>query len=392
MSPTATPLPTQGWRPVTVSSCPVTLAPDVSERSILDLGPSPGVPRTQARGERLVILGAVYAEDCTPLPGTAINVWQTDADGVYGPGHGTEALQCCYLQGIVRTDANGHYRLNTVRPGHYRGEQPPPPAHLHVEVSHPEAEGLMTEIVFADDPYLPANPGDGYLVVAPEHAAGPDGAFLYQRGVVDFVLARAGASASPQPAADLPVQGQMRTFEIQSGESEAAYHIRETFAIISLETRAVGVTDRLGGTIEIDLSNPHILRSLNVTADLRGLKSDEPNLDEKLADRWLVTNQYPQAIFMATGIPDPPLAYHEGEAASFQLTGEMTIRDVTRPVAFQVTARLSGDTLIGTASGTLKMTDFGIDPPSLLDFVAVEDEVRVVVNFVARQLGDSTGN
>jgi protocatechuate 3,4-dioxygenase beta subunit len=141
----------------------------------------------------LVVLGTVYDQDCTPLAGATLNVWQTDANGVYGPGHGGDELECCYLQGIVRTDENGRYQLNTVRPGHYQGQQPPPPAHIHVELSGPgsggkSSAGLMTEIVFADDPYLAENPGDGYLVVAPQAMAGSDGADPYIQAVADFVL------------------------------------------------------------------------------------------------------------------------------------------------------------------------------------------------------------
>jgi protocatechuate 3,4-dioxygenase beta subunit/polyisoprenoid-binding protein YceI len=391
-APTATLLPTSDWRPVTVSSCPVTLAPDVAEHSILDLQPSPGVPRSQAGGERLVIVGTVFGPDCSPLQGAEINVWQTDPEGVYGPGHGTGELECCYLQGVVQTDANGNYQLNTLRPGHYMGEQPPPPAHLHVEISHTEADGLMTEIVFADDPYLPANPPNGYLVIALEPAAGPDGAYLYQRGVADFVLARPGAPATPAPLTGQSAGRGARTFTIQPGESQAAYHIRETFAVISFVTRAVGVTDRLDGTIEIDLADPQILRSLQVTADLRSLKSDEPNRDNKLADQWLVTSQFPQASFRAAGINNPPPGILEGQAVQFTLNGEMTIREITRPATFQVTARLGGDRLIGTAIGVIKMSDFGIDPPRLLDFVVVEDEVQLVVNFVAQEAGGISGN
>jgi protocatechuate 3,4-dioxygenase beta subunit len=92
------------------------------------------------------------------------------------------------LQGEVRTDENGRYQLDTVRPGHYAGAQPPPPAHIHVEVSHPDAGDLMTEIVFADDPYLPEIPAGGFLVVALEAFAGQDGADSYLHGIADFVL------------------------------------------------------------------------------------------------------------------------------------------------------------------------------------------------------------
>ena len=128
-------------------------------------GPINGVEATTAGGEPLTVVGTVYSGDCRPLAGARLTMWQTDGDGAYGPGHGSENMRCCYLGGTVRTDAGGHFQLVTVRPAHYQGEANPPPAHIHVEVSHPEAEPLRTEIVFADDDHLPANAESLGLIV-----------------------------------------------------------------------------------------------------------------------------------------------------------------------------------------------------------------------------------
>jgi catechol 1,2-dioxygenase len=136
---------------------PAPAARDAPSR--LRLGPSAelrGSARAAAaarRGQRLVVSGTVYAADCTtPLAGATLQVWQTDADGVYGPGHGTSSLVCCYLQGTLRTDARGRYQFTTVKPGHYRGQADAPPAHIHFDVRHPDAGALMTELLFEGDP------------------------------------------------------------------------------------------------------------------------------------------------------------------------------------------------------------------------------------------------
>jgi len=44
----------------------------------------------------------------------------------------------------VRTGADGRYRLDTVLPRGYDGG----PAHIHMEAGHPEAAGLLTELLF----------------------------------------------------------------------------------------------------------------------------------------------------------------------------------------------------------------------------------------------------
>jgi catechol 1,2-dioxygenase len=139
------------------------------------------------RGTPLILSGTVYAADCrTPLPGALIEVWQTDARGVYGPDQESGEPRCCFLQGLVKTDANGRYSIQTIRPGHYRGEGPPPPAHIHFNVHYGETPGLLTEVFFAGDPYLAE--GESHAeVIRLRKDSGPDGERLVGR--FDIVLA-----------------------------------------------------------------------------------------------------------------------------------------------------------------------------------------------------------
>jgi protocatechuate 3,4-dioxygenase beta subunit len=157
------------------------------------LGPGGEVARTAETvakgrgGQWLVVSGTVYAEDCTtPLAGASIEVWQTNAAGEYGPGQGTSDERCCYLAAALRTDQRGRYRFETVKPGHYKGEERPPPAHIHFEVRHPEVAGVLTELLFEGDPWLgPDPPG---AVVRPERVPGSDPPAMAAR--FDIVLRR----------------------------------------------------------------------------------------------------------------------------------------------------------------------------------------------------------
>jgi Dioxygenase len=151
------------------------------------LGPGGDVERTAESvaagrgGEPLVVEGTVYAADCrTPLAGASVAVWQTNAAGEYGPGQGTSGERCCYLAAALRTDERGGYRLETVKPGHYKGEAQPPPAHIHFEVQHPDA----SELLFEGDPRLgPDPPG---VVVRPTPVPGSNPPALLVR--FDIVL------------------------------------------------------------------------------------------------------------------------------------------------------------------------------------------------------------
>jgi protocatechuate 3,4-dioxygenase beta subunit len=107
-------------------------------------------------GTPLVVTGIVRGDDCAPLAGATIHAWQTNGKGRYGPAIGGRD-RCCYLTGTVRTGDDGRYALDTVMPRGY-GAGPP---HIHMEVGHADADGIVTELVFA----APAKTADFDIVL-----------------------------------------------------------------------------------------------------------------------------------------------------------------------------------------------------------------------------------
>jgi protocatechuate 3,4-dioxygenase beta subunit len=103
-------------------------------------------------GERLIVSGrALYGS--TPVGGASIFVFQTDAEGVYAPGLTTpEAELRPRLHGVMRTDSDGRYRYETVRPGSYDGNA----AHVHYIVIAAGYKPRLFDLWFQDDPILAA--------------------------------------------------------------------------------------------------------------------------------------------------------------------------------------------------------------------------------------------
>ena len=166
-------------RPTTPSGCPMPPVVPVDPASVVKPGPSNGLPQTTARGEPMVIVGVVLDPACRPAAGATVNLWHTDSAGLYAPKGSTE--ECCYYQGTVLTDANGQFRLESIRPAQYP-EPGAPPAHVHLELRHTSGK-LNPEIVFTTNP-APVT------TVRPSHTAP---VFLGQRdnafyGEVAFVL------------------------------------------------------------------------------------------------------------------------------------------------------------------------------------------------------------
>jgi len=61
------------------------------------------------------------------------------------------------------------------------------------------------------------------------------------------------------------------------------------------------------------------------------------------------------------------------------------IRDVSRPVAFSVEARLdSADQISGRATAVVNRGDYDLNIPSVQNVANVEEEVALSIEFVAR--------
>jgi len=67
------------------------------------------------------------------------------------------------------------------------------------------------------------------------------------------------------------------------------------------------------------------------------------------------------------------------------LSGGLTIREITQPVTFDVTAKLQGDTITDVLTTRLLMSNFGIEPPSFANTLTVQDEFGIEVAFTVRE-------
>jgi len=158
------------------AGCAVPTYGPVEPGSVVVPGPNNGLPASPARGVPLTIVAVVLDASCAPARDATVHLWHTDAAGRYG----TAAQECCYYDGTVRTDQNGRFLIDTIRPGQYDVSNAPP-AHIHFELRHPSGS-LETEIVFAaTGPPVPLRPADVIPVVLTRAGGG-------WSGEVTFVL------------------------------------------------------------------------------------------------------------------------------------------------------------------------------------------------------------
>lgn len=189
------------------------------------------------------------------------------------------------------------------------------------------------------------------------------------------------------------VSGQ-RTFVIAPAESRASYLVNEEFlggALAKLGIAAgfvdvVGSTQEIEGQLQLNLDDLSAALGENYfTVRVNTFATDRDDRDQWIRRNGPRFNNFPVATFVATAIEGAPAEYIEGEEVSFKLSGDLTIRDITRPTTFDVTARLNGDTLTGVATTRLLMSDFGIDPPNFANTLTVADEFGIEVQITARE-------
>jgi polyisoprenoid-binding protein YceI len=187
------------------------------------------------------------------------------------------------------------------------------------------------------------------------------------------------AQAAPEPG--------LERYVVVPEQSEARYRVAETFLRDNQFNVAVGRTRKVDGEILVNRRNPAASRVGPIVVDLSTMESDSPRRDNAIRERWLESARFPKATFVSTQLRGAPASYRDGQAVELQVVGDLTIREVTRRVTWQGTVRIGGGELRAQAATTIRMTDFGFDPPHILGIVRAENEAKLELDLVARRGG-----
>jgi polyisoprenoid-binding protein YceI len=194
------------------------------------------------------------------------------------------------------------------------------------------------------------------------------------------------ATEQPQATEQNPPAAQDTiVYQIVPGESQVTYEVGETF--FNQNNRfnlAIGKTSEVNGEIQVDPANPPASKLGTFTVDISQFTSDNSRRDNAIRDRFLESSRFPTATFVPTSIEDLPASYTPGEEVAFKVTGDLTVRDVTRPVTFDVVMRGDETVLEGTATTTILLSEFDVGPIEIFGILKTEDEAKLTLNFVAR--------
>lgn len=161
----------------------------------------------------------------------------------------------------------------------------------------------------------------------------------------------------------------------------ARYRVQEQLAALDFPSDAVGSTRAVSGQVVLRSDGTLAPADSQIVVDLRTLRSDESRRDNYIQGRTLDTGSFPSAVFVpreARGLgsrlaPGP---------FDLQLTGELTIRGVTREVTWEVSGEATEEEVRGLASTRITFQDFGLERPRVAVVLSVEETIRLELDFV----------
>lgn len=175
-------------------------------------------------------------------------------------------------------------------------------------------------------------------------------------------------------------------YRVVAERSEARYLVREQLAGLSFPNDAVGTTSAIEGNLALDVRGRVLPGDSRFTVDLRTLQSDQGRRDNYLRRNTLETDRYPHAVFVPTEVRGLPVPLPQTGTVSFDLVGDLTIRDASRRVTWVATATIHGQDLSVKARTAFRFAEFGLRIPRVASVLSIEDNIRLEIDLLLRRI------
>ncbi|MDR3573646.1 MAG: YceI family protein [Anaerolineaceae bacterium] len=176
-------------------------------------------------------------------------------------------------------------------------------------------------------------------------------------------------------------------YSMDVSKSSASFKVREQLAKFSFPTDAIGKTSDISGSMALNPDGTINTSVSKIVVNVGTLVSDSSMRDGYVRRAILQTDQYPTATFVPTKIIGVNPLTASGQV-SFQVTGNLTIKDVTKPVTWNVTGSVQNGQATGVATTTFKFEDFNLPQPQVPVVLSVVDSITLEVDLTCqRQAG-----
>jgi polyisoprenoid-binding protein YceI len=188
---------------------------------------------------------------------------------------------------------------------------------------------------------------------------------------VSDVAAKVGIALFALLVLGTPAEADLRRWTPVAGQSEVGF--RASFPLGDF----AGRTQEISGEVRADPSDLRQGISGEVQIRPSGLRTGDDARDRDMY-KTLAIDRFPEIRFTVIQVEASFPSMTDRADVLLTVSGVMSIRGVKRPMAFPARVRLRDDKLWVRGEGELKMSEFGIRPPSRL-FLDVKD--AVVVSF-----------
>lgn len=189
----------------------------------------------------------------------------------------------------------------------------------------------------------------------------------------------------------LPVAARAQTYQVDGAASRVTISVGKSGVLSGLAGHTHEVTAPIAaGSIDVagdDLARARV-RLVVMSAALQVTGVDEPPADRPKvqqtmeSDKVLDVMRYPRVAFTSTDIV---VTRRDNSAADLMVTGQLTIRDVTKPVTVPVHVAFNGTGLTANGRFSIKQSAFGIKPVSVAGVVSVKDALDIALSVAARR-------
>ncbi len=187
----------------------------------------------------------------------------------------------------------------------------------------------------------------------------------------------ADAAAATEPSS-------LAVFNIDPDQSEVRFILNEVLR--GSPNKVTGRTNQVAGQIGIDFTNPQNSQVGEIRIDARSLSTDNELRNRAIRGQILQSaqDQFEFISFQPTAIDGLPVSAPLGQPFEFHITGDLTIRDITQSVSFDVTVTPVSQTEInGSANATVQRSDYNLEIPNVPGVADVDQAVRLEIDFVA---------
>ena len=178
---------------------------------------------------------------------------------------------------------------------------------------------------------------------------------------------------SEPPASVAPVAFHGSAWTVTDA-SELGYRVKEV--LFGVDTEAVGRTNEITGALTIDGTT---VTDAEFVVDVASITSDEGKRDGQFRGRIMSTDEFPTATFTLTEPIELGSEPTEGLEVVTRATGELTLRGVTNPVEFELSAKLENNRIGVLGSIPVVFADYSIANPS---FGGITTEDHGLLEFV----------